>query len=96
MSPHSGILSWFRDNRTFLFFFNIVCLSEKQQIFDLTWPGLEPRSITLEVSTRMLNQYTMDAVKRAQINNYSTDVGFNTRIIRLFGIVTIFVNIMKC
>ena len=32
MSPHSGTLSLFRDNLSWLFLLNDVCLEEKQQI----------------------------------------------------------------
>jgi hypothetical protein len=41
MSPHSDTLSWFRDNQSFLFLLNAVCLDQ----------GSNQRSTALEAST---------------------------------------------
>ena len=47
MSLHSDTVSWFRANRSLLFFLNAACLAERSNkyqflVFGLTWLGLEP------------------------------------------------------
>ena len=60
MLLHSDKLFWFRAKQSLLLLLNTACLAEKQHIFGLTRPGLEPT--IYRTPGEHANHYTTDAV----------------------------------
>jgi hypothetical protein len=59
MSLHSDILSWFRDNKSLPFPFNVVCLAEKQPIpilYSLLWPDRPWRALESQTKCHKKNR----------------------------------------